>query len=296
MEIIIDAEFKDLIPPLTLLEKDGLKKSLIEDGCLHPLVVWKDILLDGYHRHEICTDNNIEFKTIELQFEDKAAAKIWMINHQLGKRNLNNFQRCELVAHLEPLIAAKAKEKQQEHAGTAPGKKKSLSLNSVEVIDTQKEMAKKAQVGCDTIYRVKKIIEKASDKDKEKLRNGEVSINQIFLKINPKERKEKDPELFDRKTDFERRQVSFADSIEDFRGTKVKDKYQHLFKNRPDAYWLFVVLNELPERISKADLTILPENKKAAMLEALIPALTAVKECLTKAVEQCESKAYVGVN
>ena len=41
---------------------------------------------------------------------------------------------------LEPLIAARAKEKQREHGGTAPGR--TLCQISDEVIDTKKELAK----------------------------------------------------------------------------------------------------------------------------------------------------------
>jgi len=45
---------------------------------------------------------------------------------------------------LKPLIAAKAKENQQIHGGTAPGK--TLSQNSAKVIDTRKELSKLAGI------------------------------------------------------------------------------------------------------------------------------------------------------
>lgn len=49
---------------------------------------------------------------------------------------------------LKPIIAAKAKENQQEHGGTAPGR--TLRQNSDKVIDTKKELAKRAGVSHDT--------------------------------------------------------------------------------------------------------------------------------------------------
>jgi len=50
-----------------------------------------------------------------------------------------------LARAMEPLIAARAKERQKEHGGTAPGRGKTLSQKSVKVIDTKKEAASRAK-------------------------------------------------------------------------------------------------------------------------------------------------------
>jgi len=60
--------------------------------------------------YEICKRNDIPFQTVEQEFEDRAAAKIWIIRNQLGRRNLTDFVRIELVEKMKPLIAEKAKE------------------------------------------------------------------------------------------------------------------------------------------------------------------------------------------
>ena len=44
MNIVIDEEFRKLIPPLTPEEFAGLKQSLMSEGCRDPLVLWGDIL------------------------------------------------------------------------------------------------------------------------------------------------------------------------------------------------------------------------------------------------------------
>ena len=64
-----------------------------------------------------------------------------------------NEVRVELVLKLEPLLRAKARERQQEHGGTAPGRAKTLPQNSAEVkpIETRKELARAAHVSHDTI-------------------------------------------------------------------------------------------------------------------------------------------------
>jgi len=278
-KIVIDAEFKALMPEITVSEYAELEKLILKDGCREPLSLWKNILIDGHNRYNICQEHNIKFSTVDIQLESREAVKIWMIRNQLGKRNLTDFQRVEIVVLLEENYRDKGKENMSKDD------KKQPCLNS-DKVDTKRELAKLADVSHDTYYRVKKIIEKASEKDKELLRKGDKKINEIFLKINLKEKKSKDPELFKQQIEFERQQVSFADSDKSFRGSKVKDKYQHLFKDRPDAYFLFFVLSELPERISKVDLPSFPEKKKGAMLEALLPALTAVKKCMTKTIEE----------
>ena len=87
--IIIDPEFKALIPPLAPEELAQLETNIIKDGCRDPLVVWGKILIDGHNRHDICTRNGIEFDTVEMQFADRDAVMDWMDANQLGRRNLS---------------------------------------------------------------------------------------------------------------------------------------------------------------------------------------------------------------
>ena len=44
MEIIIDSEFKHLLPELDPEALAMLEESLLECGCLNPLVLWNGIL------------------------------------------------------------------------------------------------------------------------------------------------------------------------------------------------------------------------------------------------------------
>jgi hypothetical protein len=94
LELTIDAEFQSLIAPLTPQEFDLLKAQILEQGCLQPLCVWKTedgrrILLDGHNRHKICTDHNRRYSTINIPLTSRAHAKLWILEHQAGRRNLN---------------------------------------------------------------------------------------------------------------------------------------------------------------------------------------------------------------
>ena len=86
----IDPEFKSLIPPLTDGEREHLTTNLLSNGCREPLVVWIEerLLLDGHNRHEICTKNDIAYKIEEISLGDRQAAINWIVNNQLGRRNL----------------------------------------------------------------------------------------------------------------------------------------------------------------------------------------------------------------
>jgi len=97
MSIKINEELKNLITPLTQEEYQQLEANIVEQGCREPLTLWKKsenelILVDGHNRYQICQDNNLFFNTQFLQFEDLEEVKEWMINNQLGRRNLTPDQ------------------------------------------------------------------------------------------------------------------------------------------------------------------------------------------------------------
>ena len=95
----VDKEFHNIIPALTDEERTELESQIVAHGCRDPLVVWKEkgILLDGHNRLEICREHDIPFKTAELSFPDRTAAKVWVIRNQFGRRNLTAYQRAELA-------------------------------------------------------------------------------------------------------------------------------------------------------------------------------------------------------
>lgn len=188
MKLTIDPEFRSLIPPLTDEERRQLEANVRADGCRDPLVVWngKNILLDGHNRNDICERFGIPFKTSEKHFEDRDAAKVWIINNQFGRRNLTLFQRAELGLKLEPLLAAKAKERQRGGRGGM------LLQNSGQAKGTtEKDIAKVAGVSHDTIHKAKVIAAKAPEPVKEQLRRGETSINSVYTDIRRKEKEDR---------------------------------------------------------------------------------------------------------
>lgn len=177
VEIVINPKFSNLIPALTSEEYINLETSILNDGCRDAIVLWNSIIVDGHHRYEICTKHNIEFSTIQKDFNNEDDAKDWVINNQLSRRNLSNYERSKLALKLEDIPKKEAKIRMLS------GKKLDPAQISAEG-ETRDKIAEKAGVSHDTIAKVKKIEAKASDEIKGQLASGEITINQAYKKIN----------------------------------------------------------------------------------------------------------------
>jgi N6-adenosine-specific RNA methylase IME4 len=194
-KLCVDPELRTLIPPLTSEECESLRCNLLEQGCRESIVVWKgrNIILDGYHRYEICQRHGIPFDVLEKDFPNRSAAKIWMIDNQLARRNVTQYARSLLALELEPLLAGQARERQ------ALGRKLKRSLNSAGCLskshETRDEVAKRAGVSHDTIAKVKLIIQKGTEKEKADLLNPDsnISIHKVYRRIRRNELKANTP-------------------------------------------------------------------------------------------------------
>ena len=91
-KIIIDEEFSRLLPPLEEHEFCSLEDDILIHGCMNPLVLWNDILIDGHNRYNIVRKHNLPFKTISLEFDSRDEVISWMITIQIYRRNLTPMQ------------------------------------------------------------------------------------------------------------------------------------------------------------------------------------------------------------
>lgn len=176
-QVIVDEQFKSLIPPLTDEERGQLLESLKKEGCRDPLVIWEEegILIDGHNRYELCLSEAIGFDTVGRSFESRAAAEEWVIRNQFGRRNLTPAQRVELALRLEEAIREKAKANQ--------GNRTDISQRSERSVDSYKELGKLAGVSHDTVAKVKRVLEYAEPETVGLLRSGEISVNQAYKQV-----------------------------------------------------------------------------------------------------------------
>jgi len=91
-EIIIDKHFQFLLPVLDEETFSELEAMILEDGIRDPLVLWGNILIDGYNRHRIAMKHNLPFKTVSMEFNSRDDVVIWIILNQIVRRNLTQYQ------------------------------------------------------------------------------------------------------------------------------------------------------------------------------------------------------------
>ena len=190
--MIIDNEFKGLIPPLTDEEYKGLEESILKDGCRDALVLWGEIIVDGHNRYEICTRHNIPFKTVQKEFTSRDEVMLWMLQNQLARRNLNDFQRSEMVHKCEDAVKAKAKERQAEYYGNQYKSGHMEKFPEVQNQTSRDELGKMAGTSGKTYEHAVTVLEKAPEPVVQATRQNEISINSAYqvTKLEPEEQQE----------------------------------------------------------------------------------------------------------
>ena len=83
----------------------------------------------------------------ELGFDEKSEVMRWMIDGQLGRRNLSPIQRVAVTEKYRPYYEEKAKENYEQNVGRPSKEKSSAELPTINKTDTRKELAKLAGVG-----------------------------------------------------------------------------------------------------------------------------------------------------
>lgn len=176
-ELKVIEEFENLIPALTTEEFSLLEKSVLEEGIREPLIVWGETLVDGHNRYKIAKKHNLEFKTISKDFDTFDEVKLWIIQNQLGRRNIITYVRGELGLEMKELLSKIGKDKQ--------GTRTDLCQNSDKCIphDTKKIIAEKTGISHDTISRIEKIKAVADEETLDKLRAGDTTINKVYNQI-----------------------------------------------------------------------------------------------------------------
>ena len=176
-ELRVDPEFAKLIPPLQDTELSMLTDSILANGCEMPLLVWNGIIVDGHNRYRVCREYGVPFAIEEKEFESREAAEIWIIRNQLGRRNLSDFQRCELVLPLEERLKAEAQKRKLSGKGQLPDHVPNLAHGLERTRDALAEMA---GVSHGSLDKAKRIMATADEETKDQLRRGELSIHRAY--------------------------------------------------------------------------------------------------------------------
>jgi N6-adenosine-specific RNA methylase IME4 len=184
----IKEEFKSLIFKLKDSEYKELEKSCLEYGIRDAIVTWQGYIIDGHNRYKIAQKHNLDYKTFEMQFDSDVDVKVWMIDNALSRRNLSKMEKIELELKKEEILKSEGK-KNMSLGGKR--KKEGFSILEKPLVkhNTEKILSEKTKIGAGSIARAKVILKKGTEEQKQKVRKGDATINQVYQEIKKEEKK-----------------------------------------------------------------------------------------------------------
>jgi ParB-like chromosome segregation protein Spo0J len=186
--IKINPEYSKLLNPLSNLDYEAMKNSIKEDGLHYSIIVnSKGEILDGHHRYKIWKELEIilPIKYEIKYFEDPLKEKRFVIDSNLKRRQLNDFEKAELAYKREDIYKEQARIRQLSKLNNVKDK---LPLGSSDHNDQEKGrvievISKRQGLSPKTYQRAKTIIENGEEETKEKLRQGKSTISKEYKKI-----------------------------------------------------------------------------------------------------------------
>ena len=178
MNLKIDPEFKAICRKLTQDEYNGLEADIKEFGCNDPILLWDGFIIDGHNRYEICQKHGIDFRTLSLHFDSRADALLYMIDHQLARRNLHELDKVALLEAKRPILEEQAKLRKLATQNNDAGKAVVPNLAQQEKKGrVRDQLAAEAGVSKMTYTNLRTVNQKGSDELKEAVREKKIGAS-----------------------------------------------------------------------------------------------------------------------
>ncbi|MEO1049344.1 MAG: ParB N-terminal domain-containing protein [Bacteroidota bacterium] len=278
-KILIDAELQGFITPMEADEKKQLEANILSEGCRDPLVVWQKevdqfILIDGHNRFDICTRHDLPFQIKKLKFDALDKVKEWMIDNQLGRRNLNPDQ----LSYYRGLKYERLKQKKGGYDKVESKGQKDLL--------TSEKLAKEFNVSEKTIKRDAKyavgldIIAQSNPKLKDNILLGKAKVNKSDIQtLAEAEESEKiniknEADLYNKAKNIARRKEEEKVAHQEEEKAERIAKAQEVLRNKEPVF------NNKDERISRIKGNII-SNINKAINQKDIDAIDEVKRLLS---------------
>ena len=151
--------------------------------------------MDGHNRYSICKKHNIEYVVGTLGYETKDEVMEWMLDIQLGRRNLSPIQRIAVAEKYRPIYEKQAKERQATSTGGAnpqltPNLVEADKTNNRSENETNSKLAKIANVGKETYRQAKRVLDSNNEELKNRVLSGETSISAGYKELQNEKKKE----------------------------------------------------------------------------------------------------------
>lgn len=186
-DINITPDYEAIVPQLTPEEYTRLKDSIGENGLYEPITInTENTILDGHHRFKACKETNVIPRYTVKKFPTQLEEEIYVIETNVIRRQLNQYQKTLMGLKLEPMYAEYAKQRMLSKL-TNVGDKISLSSNELNEGQARDQAAKAVGLSPTTYQRAKYIIEKGTDKDITSFQKGK-RVYSVFKNIQTKEK------------------------------------------------------------------------------------------------------------
>lgn len=187
--LIVNIEYRDLLPWPTDLEYSSLKKSIKKNGQYSPIIAnGRGEILDGHQRFRACQELGIEPSFLLQDFGDKKQEFLFVIDSNLERRHLTVFQRAELVLKKKSILEELAR---RNTAANLPTSRKVSGSKYLELggKGVNQKIGEAAGISHESVRKVEKILQSNDNDLKEKARNGQFTIHQAFNKIKKAEKR-----------------------------------------------------------------------------------------------------------
>jgi N6-adenosine-specific RNA methylase IME4 len=182
--LAINDDYARLCPPLPQTEYGELKASIQKYGLWYPIKVNPNgIILDGHHRFKACGELKVAPRYEVIYFEDPLDEKEFVIDSNLKRRQLTDYQRVEAGMILLEIEKERAKRRMVATQNNEAGKTVAAQLCSNEQGCARDIVAGRIGVSPTTFERARKIIEEAPEEIKQQCHDGSLSISKAYSNI-----------------------------------------------------------------------------------------------------------------
>lgn len=244
----IKKEFKELIPALTAEEFKQLEDNCLAEGIREKILTWNGIIIDGHNRYEIATKWNLDYETESKSFKDEYEVREWMLNNQLGRRNVTKEQKAYLIG--KRYENEKAKENFKGNQYTSGGgqnvpNQKTAEKIALEVGVSDKQVKRNEQFA--------KGVDKLGDELKQQVLQGKAKINKADLQ-----------ELSKAEDTFvatsEKEILAKAKELKEQRKQEYKDKIQQRIEKKVQEAPISKEEQELLDKVKNGETVVINMN------------------------------------
>ncbi|UZR96565.1 ParB/RepB/Spo0J family partition protein [Chondrinema litorale] len=237
--LVTEEKYERYIRKHTKEEYEALSKAIAQDGKIRdPLTVKlvegeldrerTFIVIDGHHRlraaKELLEEGRLEFEKVPITIEKFANDQeifVWMLRHQLGRRNLTPFERAEIGFRITSFLETLAQDKKKHKKVDNKLLSKWIKAPETDKIDYAEVVSDLTGVPRTTIIRAKKLHNQADDELKGLIRAGDISISKAYQQLVDVEKQlKKEAQIRQRAEDFQQALFSIKE-IENFLKPKL---------------------------------------------------------------------------